>query len=347
LGVGLLAVNEEKNRTLTALAAEKDARAAEQKAKETVQAKEKIANEREAETRAVLDFVEKKVFAAARPKNQEGGMGYDVKLADALTAALPFVETAFTHQPLIEARLRMTLGYSSWCLGKAKIAADQFQAARTIYTEHLGPDDPDTLQSMNNLANSYDNLGRHADALKLREETLALRKAKLGPDHPDTLSSMDNLAISYAAVGRHADAFEVFRETLAMRKAKLGPDHPETLNSMNNLAGSYDALGRHAEALKLIEETLAMRRAKLGPDHPDTLLSVYNIACCHSLWIPKASDHVKQADFAMEWLRKAVAAGFKNVDLIRQDSDLDALRDREDFKKLVAEVEAIAAKAKK
>ena len=79
-------------------------------------------------------------------------------------------------------------------------------------------------------------LGRHADALKLREETLALRKAKLGPDHPDTLLSMNNLANSYAALGRHADALKLHEETLALRKAKLGPDHPDTLVSMHNLA---------------------------------------------------------------------------------------------------------------
>jgi hypothetical protein len=33
-------------------------------------------------------------------------------------------------------------------------------------------------------------LGRHADALKLNEETLALVKAKLGPDHPDTIREL-------------------------------------------------------------------------------------------------------------------------------------------------------------
>ena len=37
----------------------------------------------------------------------------------------------------------------------------------------LGPDHPDTLRSMANLANSYTALGRHAEALRLREETLA------------------------------------------------------------------------------------------------------------------------------------------------------------------------------
>ena len=49
---------------------------------------------------------------------------------------------------------------------------------------------------MMGLANSYGAVGRTADALKLGEETLALRRAKLGPDHPGTLSSMNNLANS-------------------------------------------------------------------------------------------------------------------------------------------------------
>ena len=71
--------------------------------------------------------------------------------------------------------------------------------------------------------------------VELREETLALRKAKLGPDHPDTLASMNNLATATPtwAGPRGPEAPE---ETLGLRKAKLGPDHPDTLTSMNNLA---------------------------------------------------------------------------------------------------------------
>jgi hypothetical protein len=41
----------------------------------------------------------------------------------------------------------------------------------------------------------------------------------------------------------------------------------------------------------------------------------------------------------MDWLRKAIAAGFKEVERLKQDKDLDALREREDFQKLLAEVE--------
>jgi hypothetical protein len=66
----------------------------------------------------VLDFVENKVFAAARPKDQAGGQGYDVKLADAVKAALPFVDKSFPNEPLIEARLRLTMAASFRDLGE-------------------------------------------------------------------------------------------------------------------------------------------------------------------------------------------------------------------------------------
>jgi serine/threonine protein kinase len=236
------------------------------------------AQAREAETKAVLDFVENKILAAARPEDQEGGQGIDVKLADAVAAALPFVDTSFSRQPLIEARLRTTLGLSFLYLGNAPTATAQFAAARALFVQNRGADHPDTLTSMGNLANGYFSLGRHTEALKLHRETLALRKAKLGPDHPDTLASMNDLSASYDALARHAEALELREETLRLQKAKLGPDHPETLGSMYNLALSYNALGRHAEALKLHDETLALRKARLGPNHPDTLLSMTELA---------------------------------------------------------------------
>ena len=136
----------------------------ERKAKETVE--------------AVLGFVENRIFAAARPKGQAGGLGYDVTLADALTAALPAIGEGFPDKPLTEARLRRTIGVSFFHLGKPEIAAGQFEAARALFSRHLGPDHPDTLRSMVNLATIYGGVGRDTDALKLQEETLALLKAR-------------------------------------------------------------------------------------------------------------------------------------------------------------------------
>lgn len=278
LSAGLFFVNAEKDRTELARQGEETQRIEAQTQAELARNNEKAAKEREAETEAVLDFVENKVFAAARPKNQEGGMGYDVKLADAVKEALSFVEKSFPDQPLIEARLRLTLGNSFLYLGKPKIAAEQDERARALYTKHRGPDHPDTLKSMNNLAGSYSALGRYVDALKLNEETLELRKAKLGPDHSDTLKSMYNVAIGYDDLNRHADALKLKRETLALAKTTLGPDDPQTLRVMNSIAVSYRLLGRYTDALELDQQTLRLRRIKLGPDHLDTLKSMSNLA---------------------------------------------------------------------
>jgi len=48
------------------------------------------------------------------------------------------------------------------------------------------------------------------------------------------------------------------------------------------------------------------------------------------------------ADQAMAMLRDAVAKGFKDAAHMKKDTDLDPLRQREDFQKLLAELEAKA-----
>jgi serine/threonine protein kinase len=94
--------------------------------REIAEANEKIAKEREAETHAVLDFLQNKVVAAARPEGLGGGLGVDVSLRKAIETAVPAVTESFAGQPLIEAKLRMTLGDSFLYLGEDAKAEEQF-----------------------------------------------------------------------------------------------------------------------------------------------------------------------------------------------------------------------------
>ncbi len=240
------------------------ARVNEAKAKE----QEVQARRSETEAEGLLNFFENRVLAAARPKGRPGGLGPAVTLRQAIDAALPAVAQDFAAQPLVEARLRQTLGTSYYHLGDPTKAAEQLEASRALYARHRGPDDPDTLKSMDNLASTYDAVGRRNEALKLHEQALGLLKANLGSDHLNTLQTMNNLATSYYNLGRHAEALKLQEETLALRKSKLGPDHPDTLASMHNLANSYQAVGRRTEALKLHEETLALIEGQAGPRPP-------------------------------------------------------------------------------
>jgi serine/threonine protein kinase/tetratricopeptide (TPR) repeat protein len=290
---------------------------------EATQAKH-TAEGKEAETRAVFEFVQKHVFAAARPEGEPGGLGHDVPLRRALKAALAAVDQSFADQPLVEARVRRTLGESFLHLGEADVAAEQFARARSVQADRLGPVHVETLHTANNLALSYRGLGRLVEARDLFEETLAARTATLGSDHLDTLQSMQNLATVFADLGHYAESFALREKLLAVRKARFGLDDYETIRAMTNLANSYseagraeDALrldaealglleakfgldhlrtlscrnnlaldyatvGRHEDALTLQEGTLVLFRAKFGPEHPATLQSMHNVAKAHA-----------------------------------------------------------------
>jgi serine/threonine protein kinase len=276
------------------------AAAAEKQAKNT-------ALEREAETRAVLDFVENRILAAARPKNQEGGQGYDVKLADAVKVALPFVDKGFPGQPLIEARLRTTMGTSFWYLGKPDIAAGQYEAARTLYAKYRGPNHRDTLRAMHNVARSYADLGRQADAVKLLEETVTLMKANLDPDDPDTLRSMNNLATGYGNLGRYADGVRLDEETLALKTAKLGIADRNTLGTMCNLGIGYRHLCRLDDSRKLLEKTLALMKANI-PDDRFTLNCMDALAWTY-LDLNRPADALKLHEEAVALIKARVGPG--------------------------------------
>jgi serine/threonine protein kinase/Flp pilus assembly protein TadD len=222
------------------------------------------------------------VFAGLDPKANYATVA-DLRnaLRDNLNKAVKDLEGSAIGEPLEVAAMQNTLGTSLFSLGEPRLAVEVFRKALDTRKAKLGPDHPDTLTSMNNLAVAYRASGQLAKAVPLYEETLEKRKAKLGPDHPGTLTSMNNLAGAYQAVGQLAKAVTLFEETLEKRKAKLGPDHPHTLQTMNNLASAYQASGQLAKAVTLIEGTLEKMKAKLGLDHPDTLTSMDNLAVAY------------------------------------------------------------------
>jgi predicted Zn-dependent protease len=67
----------------------------------------------------------------------------------------------------------------------------------------------------------------------------------------------------------------------------------------------------------------------------------YNFACVYAVASGRVPDKKQEyADRAVELLRQAVKAGYKIAADMLKDPDLDSLRDREDFKKLLADLEA-------
>jgi hypothetical protein len=68
------------------------------------------------------------------------------------------------------------------------------ERALAIHEQALGPDHPNTVSSLGNLAGLLWAQGDLAGARPLFERALAIRERALGPDHPDTALSLNNLA---------------------------------------------------------------------------------------------------------------------------------------------------------
>jgi eukaryotic-like serine/threonine-protein kinase len=111
--------------------------------------------------------------------------------------------------------------------------------------------------------------------------------------------------------------------------------------------------GRHADAVATAD--------KLHDLPPGGPLQLYNAACGYALCVgavapgkpteqlsaDEKAARERYAARAVAVLREAVAKGYKDVAHLKKDTDLDPLRGRDDFKKLLAELEAKSKAAPK
>ena len=88
----------------------------------------------------------------------------------------------------------------------------------------LGPDHPDTLDSMNNLAGGCTGpAGRFAQAVPLIDQALENAEGEArGPDHPDTLTAMNNLAVLYRTQGQFDQGPAAPQQALEICRRVLG-----------------------------------------------------------------------------------------------------------------------------
>ena len=233
---------------------------------------EELAKQRLAESEAIAEFLTS-TFQSPDPARD----GRTITVAEMLDTAAKKLETDLSDQPARRASLQATLGSTYHALGLFREAIPLQEKVRDYIRATAGPEHPDTLKAMGNLANSYAD-GRRDEALKLREELLPLFRKVLGPESPDALKAMGNLASSYFDAGRRDVALKLQKEVLALSRKVNGPEHRDTLAAMNNLALFYAAAGRRDETLKLRQDVLTLSNKVSGPKHPDTLAAMTNLA---------------------------------------------------------------------
>ncbi len=154
-------------------------------------------------------------------------------------------------------------------------------------------------------------------------ETAAVMFERATEATPDDIRALNLLPQVYRSLGDEEKLVETSRRRLALseRLLELDPDDYQTLlYGANALA----ELGERERSLEWAEQVLV--------SGTDDALVLYNIACFYSV--------AKESEKAIEALEKSYAAGLADPEWMRQDSDLDNLRDLPRYKALVERMEA-------
>jgi tetratricopeptide (TPR) repeat protein len=182
------------------------------------------------------------------------------------------------EQKLQYADITSRMGGYSQAVGRYTVALKMEEEALTIRRGLLGKEHPNTLTSMNNLAEVLGNQGKYEQAEEMHQQVLRLYERVLGKEHPGTLTSMNNLAEVQSNQGKYEQAEEMHRQVLRLRETVLGKEHPSTLTSMNNLAGVLNNQGKYSQAEEMHRQELRLCETVLGKEHPNTLTSMNNLA---------------------------------------------------------------------
>jgi tetratricopeptide (TPR) repeat protein len=169
--------------------------------------------------------------------------------------------------------------------------------------------------------------GRRKDSLGWYDQGLALLTPLVEKD-PGLASARQGLfhghagrALTFDELKRYEDAVKDWARALELAPRDKRADCQTPLMYSRARAGQLDA------ALKDADE-LARSNAK------DPL---YDGACVYALAHAKTKED-RHAAHAVELLRRAVAQGFRNVVHLKEDADFDSIRNRNDFRKLLAEL---------
>jgi tetratricopeptide (TPR) repeat protein len=286
--------------------------------------------------------------------NIEQLSGRHAEALDAYRRAIALSEPLIAAQPKVFelreglAGTKKNLGALLMAMGRPEEALAAFRESIAL-REALVEEVPDELEIRVRLAGAHANLGvalaelgRPEEGAEAHGRAVAILARLVGahPERVDLRSRLGGMlndqAMSLGAAGRHEEAVALYQQALVeqRRAFERAPGMPVVRRSLSNhlggLAHELRILRRPVEAADATR-----RRAALWPNDAGEL---YDAACELALCVPLLDDTARRdalADAAVDVLRRAIAAGWRDASHTARDPDLAALRDRTDFRELL------------
>jgi serine/threonine protein kinase/tetratricopeptide (TPR) repeat protein len=295
------------------------------------------------------------------------GSGKPEKALEAYQQALAIRQKlADAHAAVAEYQSDLALSYNNiglaFIVTKPEKALTPTRKALAIY-QKLADAHPAVTQYQHDLGKSYYSVGillartgKLAESLQAHQQALAIRQ-KLVDANPAVAEFKSDLAWSDLELGRllarqerFAEAFTAIVAGLAIRQ-KLAEADPKNMEYVSDLGYSFSyrgwALVRSAQPSRAAADLRQAIElwAKAKSPNPETRFERSRaLALLAGLGGEAkaggtAAERARFADQSVAALREAISAGFNWPNQL-QEPDFDSLRNRADFQKLVAEVDA-------
>lgn len=177
--------------------------------------------------------------------------------------------------------LQSEIAHVKYLSGDMDAAIPMFRTSAKLYRQVVGFDDPRTLEALQNLAYSYMDAGRLAEAEAPFEQLISELTAKHGANNRKVTDIKRDLATVRLDLGKWESAERLARSCLAADRELHGIESLEYCASLDILGRICGGQGRFEEAIELIGRAHQTMKRTLGPDHQGTLASLGNLAGAH------------------------------------------------------------------
>ncbi|MEL7473170.1 MAG: serine/threonine-protein kinase, partial [Planctomycetota bacterium] len=180
-------------------------------------------------------------------------LGREVLKNSIAESALHLVETRYRDDPLVEARLRTSIGGMYRNLGAHALAVEQYRLALGLYE---GRDEEETAQALRRVAQALRGMGRPAEAEPFARRAYETNARLHGEESERAISSLAVLGMSLLNQDKHEQAIDSFERASNASERKHGSEHSLTIRRKANLGVTLLNMGRHEQALLELRDLL-------------------------------------------------------------------------------------------
>jgi len=222
------------------------------------------ANREAQSAKEVSEFLVK-VFEVSDPGQSRGET---VTARELLDRAAKDIEGRLTDQPLVKARLELTLAQVYVALGLYQSALPLAENSHALRRAQLGPNDPIMAQTLFQLGWIHFLRGEFDQSAPLLQSAAEIQEKSLAPDNPDLAQTLSGLAVLYQNQGKTADAERLHMRALKIYDKVLPGGGVSVAVILGDLACLEYKQAKYAEAEPLFLRAIAMYEKTVGPTDP-------------------------------------------------------------------------------